>query len=683
MFIKASLMSARFFVRGPYCIVAGVFYLSLGFALAIPEQAVAQIPPAQREAMVAVSRSSRETLDPQRFPDREQAEQRLLSAVEEVTRYLGARTNEENLARWMEYIGSDPLVEAIRSGAPTEEIASHARRVRGRLIGDIDGLELRPMTQLRRRTEELAASLRFDDSEAAVRLVEQQLEALARRLENADDLTSAEDAAAISTIIGLLHESNQVPQVIQSVRSAFSKPNIIVTIHGDVIERAISRDISQIRPVRDCILGTTVIGTAALNGHIQGRLVPCHGKVRIDLILTGQLNSNTTGYNGPVRLPTVGRGFVTATRSICIDEMERQLTPTFASASLKSTVTSIEHPRRIVRRIAQRQVDKKQPQAERIARERFRTQVAADFDRQTAEAVRGGGGGPLALAGGATPLGTTDPVQQARTTLARLNLNEPARLIGSTAQSIYVHATQRADAQLASATWPPSLADLLQSAEREVANQPTNVSRTSAVHSPFMAAIQVHESVVDNAAARILAGRTMTGKQMDRLLALGAPKQNTLLALAEKLQAVTEPPAEQEPFEIDFASFRPVILELRDQTVRIGIRGTRFSQGNRELIRPLEITAVYQPERAEDGSMLLRRTGTVGVDFPGTRRLNVQQVALRRTIQRTFADRFPETLLDRPLVMPLVGGQSLFTVSVFKTALIDARDGWATITIKQ
>src|SRR5690606_22128830 len=132
---------------------------------------------------------------------------------------------------------------------------------------------------------------------------------------------------------------------------------------------------------------------------------------------------------------------------------------------------------------------------------------------------------------------------------------------------------------------------------------------------------------------------------------------------------------EQETFEIDFSTFRPVILELRDQRIRIGIRGTRFSQGARELARPLEITAVYEPQRSDDGTMLLRRSGDVSVDFPGGRRLTIQQVALRRTIQRLFADRFPQTLLDRPLIIPDFNEAALLEVRTLRTSLIDARDG--------
>jgi hypothetical protein len=663
------------FVHFPPCVplglAAGVFYGAFILSVGGPTLGQAQIPQSQREQLVALSEAAREALDPQRFPSDEQAKAQVLSAVDGVVAYLAPRTDPQNLADWLSYIDADPLVDAIRSEAPAEEIANQARRVRNRLIGNIAGLELAALRQLRRSSEQLLTSLRFEDRDAAMRLVDQQLQSLSRRLESAD-LASPEDAAALSTIVGLLYQSNQAPELVSSVRSAYSRPNLIISIGGHVIEQAITRPVGQARPIRDCILGTTVIGKGALTGEVVGRLAPCHGRVQVDLILTGQFNSNTVGYNGPVRLPTVGHGHVTASRSLWINETERNLSPTTASAVLKSTITSIDHPWRIVRKIAAKQIAQKQPQAEAIATGRLRTQVANDFDRQTAQAVSGVGAGPLSLASGGLQPGADDPLKQIRTTLARLDLSAPVRTVGSTRQNVYLLATQQGATQLAASNSPPPLANLLQSSQQGSDAGQRQPAGSAATALSYDAAIQVHESVVDNVAGRLLAGRTVSGRQIDRLLAFGGrPPADS-----------KESPEEQEPFEIDFSNFRPIILELRDQNVRLGLRGTRFSQGNRELVRPLEITAVYEPQRVEDGTMILSRIGDVSVDFPGTRRLTVQQVVLRRTIQVLFAERFPERLLDRPTHDPNCGERSLSPVRTFRTDFIDAQNGWISVTIK-
>lgn len=644
-----------------------------------PAPSSAQISPAQRDALLQLSEAARSSIDVQRFPAVDPVRADLLAAVENLDAYLTPRTSEKNRADWLKYVDADPLVDALRDGASAEEITKLAQELRGRLIGDIRGLELAAMRRLRGAAERLAATARFENPDAAAQLVDQQLQALTRRLEAMDGSVSTEDAAALSTILGMLQPSNQAPELVAATRAAFSRPNLVAWVDGRVIEQAIAREVNQTRPVRDCILGTTVIGTGTLTGSVVGRLAPSHGSVQVDLILTGQFNSNTVGYNGPVRLPTVGHGQVTASRTIWINEQGPRLSPTMASAELNSRITSIQHPLRIVRHIARKQIARKQPQAERIATGRLQSQVAGDFDQQTSQAVSGGAGGtgPMAaLLGGGEYSDSVDPIKEAKILFARLNLPPPARTVGSTPQNVYAQVTQRDATQLAADTSPPPLSELVAAVRPSVAGRLLKAVGASAEGESsdalYDGAIQLHESFVDNIAARVLGGRTVSGEQIDQLL---ASSDKPLLDLVSE-------EAEPEPFEIDFSTFRPVILELRDQTVRIGIRGTRFSQGARELARPLEITATYEPQRTALGTMLLQRRGDVSVDFPGGRRLTIQQVALRRTIQRLFADRFPETLLERPLIIPDFNESAALEVRTLRTRLIDARDGWLSIAVK-
>ena len=79
---------------------------------------------------------------------------------------------------------------------------------------------------------------------------------------------------------------------------------------------------------------------------------------------------------------------------------------------------------------------------------------------------------------------------------------------------------------------------------------------------------------------------------------------------------------EDEPFELEFARLRPIIFEARDQTIKLGIRGARFTQGKRTIRQTLEITANYQPARMADGTSVLVRQGDVEVDFPGRKGKN-------------------------------------------------------------
>jgi hypothetical protein len=484
--------------------------------------------------------------------------------------------------------------------------------------------------------------------------VQQQLDAMIKILQDDDGGSSTEDAARLSLVVQLLDQSNQVPELVSEFYNTFSRPNLVITLDGRIVQDAIARPVNRLRPVRDCILGTRIIGNGHLQGEVSGRLAPSLGRIQVDLALTGQFRSESVGYNGPVRLPSISVGAITATRSLWIGEDGVSLSNVSSTASLDSTVTSIQHPLRIVRRIASKQVVKKKPQADQIARERFRNQVVTDFTNQTSEAAQRIGNGPT---GGSAVPGKLPPLSNAQVTLKRLNLSPPSRLIGSTSHNIFAQVTQRTGKQLAAISSPPSPG-----------------TPDSGIVSGD-ATLQVHESLIDNLASTVLGGRTMSGQQIDRLI--GSVK-DTSISRATPGSAIEPPP---EKFEIEFASLRPIIFELRDQQIRIGIRGNRFSQDGRELRSSLEITATYEPVDV-GGYKVLRRSGTVEVDFPGSGRIGFQQVAQRRSIQKLFDDRFPETLLNQPLILPVLAMVPSLSGRVYRVSGINAQDGWLTLTVR-
>jgi hypothetical protein len=243
-----------------------------------------------------------------------------------------------------------------------------------------------------------------------------------------------------------------------------------------------------------------------------------------------------------------------------------------------------------------------------------------------------------------------DLLAEIRPVLKRLSLEEPSRLWGSTEQAIFIDSTFRRHDQLSSVVSRPPISE------------------------PYDAAVQIHESVIDNAFAPVLAGRTLKESQVDDLLEksgrpLPAPKTGD--------ETESEP-----PFEIDFARLRPIIFEARDQTVRLGVRGTRFAQGNRELKQAMEITALYEPGKTADGVVVLLRKGDVSVVFPGGKRLSVSQAGLKRTIQKKFSNVFPEVLLDRPLEVHADAKLEAIRGRVFHPRWVDAKDGWLSIAVR-
>ncbi|MGV3483250.1 MAG: hypothetical protein ACO1RT_02395 [Planctomycetaceae bacterium] len=608
-----------------------------------------QLSDANRKTLSAAIQEARKSLNPQRLPNFENAKTEVLAAVQNVENYFRPITSEANLAKWKLYLATDPLVQSIQADESDEQVWAHAQRTHGRLIGRNAGLELWPLVELRDKIDQLIGSMRYQDSEKSVQFVDQQLQSLDQRITEVGPIPSTEETASLAAITKVIGQSNQAPAVPDAFRSAFSRPNLVFSVSSSFVQQAASQVICRSRAINDCILGTRVVGNGTLQGTVTAQTIPSYGQATVQLTLAGRFHSRSIGYNGPVSLNTVGSGDVMSTRTLYLSESGVSLAPTVTSANLATQITSINHPLRLVRKIASKKAAQQKPKADAIAAAKFRRQVGDEFSQQINEAVASGMSGRR-----------EDELAKMRTSLVRLNVPEPSRTIGSTQHAIFLEATQAAHDQLAAINAPPPL--------------PIGI---------YDVAIQLHESAVDNVASRVLAGRTMTGEQLDQLMAdAGKPPRPASSKPAEESGEAGEEDEALEPFVIDFARFRPLIFEARDQTLKVGLRGTRFSQGDRELRRPLEITAIYKPVQAADGSLYLERVGDVGVDFPGGRRLTISQVALRRSIQRAFDDRFPPTLLHQTLTLPTTLTVESLRGQNMRTSAIDARDGWLSVSAR-
>ncbi len=608
--------------------------LIASYSCFVQRAATAQVSDFDRTRLAGEIEAAAKNLDPAFFPDLDASKAEVLRRVVSAKQFFDSRTNRANRDAWLAYVDVDPLVEKIESDASALAIARDAIDLRYRLIGTAPGLELTVLRNLRGSVEQLIEAVRFRDKEKSVESLATQLGKLAEKVRELDQSPSAEDTATISALLGVLESSGQAKALVQSMRSVFGRPNVAILVGEPMVQSVVNQDVNQTRPVRDCILGTRIIGDATMNAVVTANLVPAVGSARVNVSLVGHIVSKNIGYNGPVRLRTVGYGDVSVSRSVSVNESGITLEPAYSRAVLKTDITAIEHKLGIVRKIAQKRAAQQKPQADKIAVEKMRNQVGSQFAIKTSEM---------------TSMKPPDPLEKVRPMLKRLSLDEPTRFWGSTERAVYIDSIFRRRDQISTVVSRPLIAEM------------------------YDAAVQIHESVIDNAFAPILSGRTLKERQLNEML----EKAGRPLPEPEQSGEEREP-----PFEIDFARLRPIVFEARNQTIRVGVRGTRFAQGTRELKRAMEITAIYEPAKTADGVVILLRKGDVNVDFPGDRRLSVSQAGLRRTIQKKFSDVFPEVLLDRPLEIPTDAKIEAIRGRIFHPRMVDAKDGWLTITVR-
>jgi hypothetical protein len=588
----------------------------------------AQLTESERARLVVDMRESAKQLDATRIPEREPAEREFSARVSALQQYLDTSTSPQNRDAWLRYFRFTPLQEAIKSGSsPT--MLREARQLRDRLVGLTPGLEVQQVRDVRDAVNQLIPAILYQNRERIVVAIARRLDKLATQFESLDAVPSIEDTADARLILSYLEDMNQQTAVVGTMRRLFSQPNVLIQIRESMIQELVTRGVDSNRPVTDCILGTRIVGTANINGAVTANLLPANDLVRMQLTMSGQLVSRNVGYNGPVRLRTTGRAGICVTRTLNITDSGVSFEPTFADANLKTEINSIDHPLRLVRRIAWRKSREMKPQADRIAKAHLRQQLAAGFDKETRE-----------TAAAAPP----DPLARVRSVLQRLDIPEPARQMKSTDEAIEVCSMVRRTDQIGSPVPAPPLSN------------------------NFQVALQIHESAVNNSLGHLLAGRTMTGKQL-----------NELMSKTGRAEQQPDDP-EKLKFEMDFDRIRPVIFEARDNMLRVGIRGTRFAEeGKPTTNEVVEIVAAYSPALMQDGRAVLVREGDVEVDFPKVRS-PTRKAAMRGAIRDKLADAFPAIVLDRPLKVP--DAAVALQGREFKPQSIDAQDGWLSVTVR-
>lgn len=625
-----------------------------------------------------------DNLDEQRIPKFTDAASTVQQNLDATRQFFASKTDPSNFDAWMSFLKLDLIADAIDSGESEVDVAREAIDLRFRLIGIDPGLELTVLRQLRSSLDPLIASVRFRDPSRSIRGIGKQMESTATALRQDARPISPAVIDEINTLLELLIAGDQVPELVATIRSYFSANNVGVLISEPIIQSAANRAVLQNRSINDCILGTRVIGAATVTGTLTGDLKPSVGSALLQLNLNGRIVSNNTGYNGPVRLRTVGYGMVAATRMATIDLTGLRLGPTSVAATLNTDVVSItptvRFGKRIVRKIATNRVAQQKPDADRIAIEKLRQQIRQQFDDQTQTAAQ------------YEPLGLFD---RAAATLQRLSLPQPTRTIGSTETELTFDGMFRRDDQLAALTPRPPIR--MNNGFAAVTSQANGFpSESSRVATPSVVAtgqpisgewigIQIHESAINNASTPVLAGRTLSQSQIQSLIKkTNLPLPSGIGAAGQSDQNSSDS-ADQENsnFEIDFARVRPLVFEARDGAVRLGVRGTRFAQGTRELKRDLEIYADYIPAIAADGTMLLIRRGEGRVDFPGpAKRLSMADAGLRRTIEKRFATAFPETLLTRPIPVPETAKLPSLAGRQLRVQSIDIESGWLSVVVQ-
>jgi hypothetical protein len=599
-------------------------FVAVRQALETWAQDLAQLGPAD---LPQVAREALQDFTPSRAEDVQSARTELVAALERLDSFL-AEGSEYNANRWKEYLHWADMETQLKAETNADSKALSA--VAERYCTQEHGLELTKFVEVRAALHRYANALALASSPDAKDTYQKHLTDLTERLQAYAQQPKTDDSIAIGKALGWLEKYGQAKDLIESVRKHYWKPNLYVQLSEDMLKTGVETDVDEHMPVEEVILGTSITGQANLRAQLSLDLVPSEHGAAFDILLLGTTASTNVGYNGPVTIYSQGLTTMDGRKRVFVDAHGFTAEPARAACQTTSTINDIAARFNIVRNIAWNKATASQPEAEAIASERAARRLEARMDEEAAELLQQ-----------ANDLFS----EKFRKPLVRRDAFPKTLRINTTDEALLITALETCSDQLGAPNDPPALND------------------------KYDLAVRVHESLVANSTQAVWGGVTLTDERLQEIAF------NLTGSIPDEL-AVSE---ENDPWSITFASERPIEVRFDDQGLSVWIRGTRFTRGDQEIKRSLEIAAKYRVEKGAHG-VKLTRLGDVEVNFAKSNtRQSVQQVAMRTFMKKKFEQLFKAEVVSEGLAL----GGRWQKVGKFRLQQLQCDDGWLVMAWKQ
>lgn len=508
---------------------------------------------------------------------------------------------------------------------------------------------------------------------------ERLLNSVGSDLQNHSERPTTETAWKVGRVLGVIDNLGYSPDFVAAVRDRFAQKNIVATASSSVIAQMPDRSINQVRPVRDCILGTSIFGSAHTLGGVRYELLPSPNSIELAVYLDGRAHSRTNGYNGPVRINSQGFTTYSASKRISISDELFAADPAVASVNTRTKINSInktggQFAANLIEKVAWKRASQSKRQAERISAEHTRQNVISEFNERVA-----------------TDLGDARLRYQTkiRDPLTRRNVTPEYLRMSSSPQGVLVESIFAAKHQLGANNPPPSM---------ETGND---------------LALQIHESAVNNYMPLALASARISQETLEQPPNLDGDVPNWIKALSvarpdlaaaaatgaaivdgaqETISQVVEGQADErppgappalppfKPYSITLNSEAPVGVRFDDGKVVIRIRASKLVSDDIEYSN-WDFIITYEITQRGD-LIVLKRVGAIevfptGFDPAWDKQLTAQQSGFRSTLAKNMNARadagqsFPAEIPIDPIRITNVGTLLL--------SELQAKDGWLSV----
>ncbi len=527
---------------------------------------------------------------------------------------------------WSEFLMLDEL-ETVNQGADADARRIAAQRFLSRLSWHRLSDEHRAWLD-RQSVRNLAITLRrwaatpLDYSALLGQIERQESDSI--------DLGGIDVASAVQTL--RFAESHEANRIAQSLNTHYRNSNIRIAITSELVQRMIPEVDARVQPVRDSILGADVRGTSVVHSDLGLRLVPSDHTWKMVLENNGRIDTGASSRQWPVLIRSDSNasflsstpleitpdGAITGATDVAVDAATRV-------RGMQTEFDSIPVISTLVREIAMDRYHSMAPVAQQIQKSKIRSGVSDEVDGRVAEQL-----------------------DEAAETLAR-------RLIGP----------------LSTLRLSPLVVDMQTTSTRlsaryRVAGDWQLAAFTPRPRAPLssLMSVQLHQSVFNNTLETILpAGETQSIADMvERIREVFAIEAPLLLGDDDELAKDTT---------IQFASTRPVTVEIEDDILWITMRVMRLKQGRAIDLRRFIVRAAYRPQ-VDGMSATLVRDGHLRISGPDMSMRD--RLPVRAIFNKVFSTK--KTL---PLIPERWSSHS--SLKGLAVTQVELRDGWMAIAI--
>lgn len=575
------------------------------------------------------------------FTDAQMAEVRgeLRARATDLVKAFGARSQ---LAKnWQSYLKWEQLEPHLSDGFEvTRRSLRELDEVLQRMHANEPGLELpvfvnlaKAIARYRALASWTSAARSRDSREAYEGLVSN----LSAELERHHERPTSETAWQIGRVLGVIDGLGQSPEFVEAVRRRLVRPNIEAVVSANFIKRAPQQRPDVVRPVRDCILGTTIIGTANTSTEVEYKFGSSQDSVALAIHLTGAADSSNNGYNGPVKIKTRGRTTYAATSQLYLNDDQFTALPVVASADTHTQIQSIrktggQFGAKLIQKIAWKRAGEQKGQAERISSRHTEERVIKEFTDTVSR--------DLAKI-------RQRYEREVQAPLVRRGIKPDHLVMRSEPTAAFIETIVAARNQLGADRQPPSPAkgnDLVLQIHESAVNNYLVLALSSARISQETA--EIAPALQGNVPNWI---KAMSLAQ-PKLAAAAATGADIVAEAQEAIEEVVEGQADErpegaatappfKPYSITLNAEAPVGIRFVDGKVVVRIRASRLASDDAEYFN-WDFIVSYQIV-AEDDRIVLRRVGDIevfptGFDPAWDTQLTAQQSGFRSTLAKNM-----------------------------------------------